>query len=302
MGSIRAVTNSANEVISAYDYDAWGYKLREWKSGDDAKYRFTGKERDNETGYDYFGARYYDARIGRWGGVEPKYDKYVGFSPYNYSLNNPIIFTDAKGTDPTRNYLGTLQDVMNIVSRAGVDNNGNVSLAGLHKQFGLEQGRYLYTEKAGVLDMKHVFAAAQETRSKGGLIAMGEGAAIEILQKISGEKSNFAPEDPKSNSVGVDLGTNIDPTNIGPGFGFDNPSINLADYSMSVKDIESFLGALGVISPNDKRISPENVYLPEDENASPLQKRNLKELFFAKPYYGNDPKDHSKELDKAPAN
>ncbi|MBX7046520.1 MAG: RHS repeat-associated core domain-containing protein [Ignavibacteria bacterium] len=97
MGSIRAVTNSANEVISAYDYDAWGYKLREWKSGNDAKYRFTGKERDNETGYDYFGARYYDSRIGRWGGVEPLYEKYISWTPYCYVLNNSIKDYDEDG-------------------------------------------------------------------------------------------------------------------------------------------------------------------------------------------------------------
>ncbi|MBX7046528.1 MAG: hypothetical protein K1X86_11905 [Ignavibacteria bacterium] len=99
MGSIRAVTNSANEVISAYDYDAWGYKLREWKSGDDAKYRFTGKERDNETSYDYFGARYYDSRIGRWGQREPLYEKYINITPYCYSLNNPMVLKDLNGKD-----------------------------------------------------------------------------------------------------------------------------------------------------------------------------------------------------------
>ncbi|MBX7046524.1 MAG: RHS repeat-associated core domain-containing protein [Ignavibacteria bacterium] len=97
--SIRAVINSSNEVISVYDYDAWGYKLREWKSGDDAKYRFTGKERDNETGYDYFGARYYDSRIGRWGGMEPKYDKYIGLSPYSYAYSNSLKIIDVDGKD-----------------------------------------------------------------------------------------------------------------------------------------------------------------------------------------------------------
>ncbi|MBX7046516.1 MAG: hypothetical protein K1X86_11845 [Ignavibacteria bacterium] len=101
LGSICAVTNSSNEVISAYDYDAWGYKLREWKSGDDAKYHFTGKERDSETGYDYFGARYYDSRIGRWGGVEPLYDKYIESSPYCYAVNNSLSMKDVNGKDAT---------------------------------------------------------------------------------------------------------------------------------------------------------------------------------------------------------
>lgn len=32
-----------------------------------SKYKFIGKERDKESNYDYFGARYYDARLGRMG-------------------------------------------------------------------------------------------------------------------------------------------------------------------------------------------------------------------------------------------
>ena len=32
-----------------------------------SKHKFTGKERDKESNYDYFGARYYDARLGRMG-------------------------------------------------------------------------------------------------------------------------------------------------------------------------------------------------------------------------------------------
>ncbi len=67
LGTFRAVTNSSNALIAANDYDAWGYVLREW-NGSNSKYKFTSKERDSETNYDYFGARYYDSRIGRWGG------------------------------------------------------------------------------------------------------------------------------------------------------------------------------------------------------------------------------------------
>ena len=61
------------------------------------KYKFTAKERDAETGYDYFGARYYDSRIGRWLQVDPLAEKYFGWSPYNYTLNNPIRYFDPNG-------------------------------------------------------------------------------------------------------------------------------------------------------------------------------------------------------------
>lgn len=61
------------------------------------KYKFTGKERDVETGYDYFGARYYDSRIGRWLVIDPLFEKYPGISPYIYSLNNPATYFDLDG-------------------------------------------------------------------------------------------------------------------------------------------------------------------------------------------------------------
>ena len=67
LGSVRAVVNENNNIISAQDYDMWG-SIMEGRSFDSSKskYKFTGKERDKESNLDYFGARYYDPRIGRW--------------------------------------------------------------------------------------------------------------------------------------------------------------------------------------------------------------------------------------------
>lgn len=100
--------DSTNAIVSANDYDAWGYPLenRSYEPAGSQKYQFTGMERDKESGmgnndgYDYFGARYYDNRIGRWGQVEPLYNSYMQFTPYNYSLCNPIVLIDGDGLSP----------------------------------------------------------------------------------------------------------------------------------------------------------------------------------------------------------
>ena len=68
--------------------------------GTSAKEGYTGKERDAETGLDYFGARYYMPEIGRWMSVDPLADKYPAWSPYNYVLNNPLVLIDPTGMEP----------------------------------------------------------------------------------------------------------------------------------------------------------------------------------------------------------
>jgi RHS repeat-associated protein len=71
----------------------------------DSRYKFTEKERDLGTNYDYFGARYYDSELGRWQSVDPMAAKYPGWSPYNYCINNPLRIIDPDGME-VRIYTG----------------------------------------------------------------------------------------------------------------------------------------------------------------------------------------------------
>lgn len=89
--------------VNYTDYDPWGMILNGRSNNfgfADDKYKFTGKERDTETGYLHFGARAYDGRIGRWNVVDPLAEKYPGWNPYNYCLNNPLKFVDKEGNEP----------------------------------------------------------------------------------------------------------------------------------------------------------------------------------------------------------
>ena len=75
-------------------------------SGVDAtEHHFTGKERDTETGLDYFGARYYGSTMGRWMSPDPKQPniKHL-FNPqkwnkYNYVLNSSLSKIDPDGLE-----------------------------------------------------------------------------------------------------------------------------------------------------------------------------------------------------------
>ena len=59
---------------------------------------FTGKERDRETGFSYFGARYYDSDLtGLFLSVDPMSDKYPSISPYAYCAWNPVTILDPNG-------------------------------------------------------------------------------------------------------------------------------------------------------------------------------------------------------------
>ena len=58
------------------------------------------EERDEETGYGYFGARYMDHELmTMWLSVDPMADKYPSLSPYNYCMWNPVKLIDPDGTD-----------------------------------------------------------------------------------------------------------------------------------------------------------------------------------------------------------
>ena len=75
---------------------------------------FTGKEKDTETGYGYFGARYMDHELmTMWLSVDPMADKYPSISPYAYCAWNPIKLVDPDG----REFDPASQEIINVFKK-----------------------------------------------------------------------------------------------------------------------------------------------------------------------------------------
>ncbi|HIB8182229.1 TPA: RHS repeat domain-containing protein, partial [Elizabethkingia anophelis] len=97
------------EIIEENNYYPFGLKHQGYNSSSLAnnayQYKYNGKELQETGMYDY-GARMYMPELGRWGVVDPLSESSRRWSPYNYVLNNPIMFIDPDGRSVTENAFG----------------------------------------------------------------------------------------------------------------------------------------------------------------------------------------------------
>ncbi len=97
------MTDASGAIQNESDFYPFGGERQITSNLTNQHFKFTGKERDSESGNDYFGARYYASSMGRWLSPDPgqisrnhlanpqKWNK------YNYTLNNPLRYFDPDG-------------------------------------------------------------------------------------------------------------------------------------------------------------------------------------------------------------
>jgi RHS repeat-associated protein len=123
LGSSSFLTDASGDPTQHLQYMPFGENFIEQRSITSyyTPYTFSAKERDLETGYSYFGARYYDADISVWLSVDPMADKYPSMSAYMYCAGNPVILVDPDGReiiitgDEADKALAQLQKTTNLV-------------------------------------------------------------------------------------------------------------------------------------------------------------------------------------------
>ena len=90
-------TNTANTSLQSTNYYPFGKAMISGNTKN--KYLYNGKELQAYSGYYDYGARMYNSEVGRWFGVDPLGEKFVGLSSYVYCANNPILIFDPDGRD-----------------------------------------------------------------------------------------------------------------------------------------------------------------------------------------------------------
>lgn len=125
LGTPRVITGAGGAVLARHDYQPFGEELPVGVGGrgeptkyvyglgdDGVRQKFTGKERDVETGLDYFYARHYSSLSGRFmsvdpydpltqpGGLETYLTQPQNWNRYTYGLNNPLKYIDPDGENP----------------------------------------------------------------------------------------------------------------------------------------------------------------------------------------------------------
>ena len=102
LGSTAVVTNQSGADAGEFIYFPFGESYP--TDNQAVHYKFTGQERDNETSLYFYGARYYDARIGRFISADAVVQSRRNpqfLNRYSYTMNNPVLLVDPSGNVAT---------------------------------------------------------------------------------------------------------------------------------------------------------------------------------------------------------
>ena len=216
LGSASLELDENANIISYEEYHPFG--TTSYRSGrtetetSQKRYKYVGKERDEETGLYYYGFRYYAAWLCRFVSVDPLQFEYPQLTPYQYAGNKPITYMDIEGLQAEGD------EKLGLTT---VECNPEPSEAGALKYIGT-----LYiSEKATETTMNVVYKSTAEAGArsgfswgklfKGGLISLACAITFELFSSTNDsytfeelEEQHFGdhvPEDFRNSAKNVEL-------------------------------------------------------------------------------------------------
>ena len=132
LGSASLELDDSANIISYEEYHPFG--STSYRSGVSSaevslkRYRYVGKERDEETGLYYYGARYYAAWLARFISVDPLKDDYPYYTSYQYAGNKPITFIDLDGLEEADPQDDAMKKLLKELSQKGQGSDSPIKL------------------------------------------------------------------------------------------------------------------------------------------------------------------------------
>jgi RHS repeat-associated protein len=248
LGSVRVTVDVSGNVTSYDDFYPFGMTM-DGRSGNfgsgDARYKYTTKERDAESGYDYFGARYYDARIGRWMAVDPLAERYAQWSPFGYANENPLRLIDTDGRGVKESLVAAWNSISGKVT-FGIQ--GGIRVGVGRKAIDIS-GNFLSTSVVTKEKNSDLSWFPGDASTGGSLILSGFGASVEKVLSPTTTTTTYQGITTSITSSNT-ITTQVD--------------VSLGVFTRSVQTVETATQALGSdavkseTSSSDNSISPLN--------------------------------------------
>ena len=196
LGSSSWITYSDGSAVQHLHYFPWGEDFVDQRNTSfSSMYTFSAKEKDTETGYSYFGSRYYSSDLSIWLSVDPMSDKYPSLSPYVYCANNPIKLVDPNGEE--------------IVITSTTDDNGNTSVHIKFTGILVNKSSQNYTKK-DLNELKNTISNSIKEKYSGNF---GDGVtvttSVDIITKDERKIENYIVDRDRHEINIVDNVTNI---------------------------------------------------------------------------------------------